>query len=285
MTSNPPTSFTSRYEAPSGPQAPWPASWEPQPEPLPEPQPEPVTTAPTPPSNRASSPPPTGFRRDAALPPAAPGEFARWLDQEERDLVHPRVVENKLRQAGWHPAQAAMEAARYRLRFDEHRLGYSALLVSTGIAALAGGSVGHQLAAGIDQAINRNLLGAWLTILVVSLPFAIWAHVWAAGVDRDDPVAVWSAPRRTLALALVWSCGVVGVWRLLRYAAQLVGSLVHASWAAGESVGAGAVNVAITVGIALPLGLWAFHFLHRFDGEDPTRPERRRRIAGTNGHR
>ena len=32
------------------------------------------------------------------------------------------------------------------------------------------------------------------------------------------------------------------------------------------------VNVAITVSIALPLGLWAFHFLHRFDAEDPVAP-------------
>lgn len=205
------------------------------------------------------------------------GDLAQWLDREERDLVHPRLVEERLRRAGWHPGQAAMESARYRRRFDEHRLGYTALLVSTGVAALAAGSVGHHLASGIDRAINRNTLAAWLTVLVVSLPFAIWAHVWAAHVDRDDPVAVWSAPRRSLALALVWGCGIVGVYRLLRYAAQLVGSLVHAGWAAGDSVAAGAVNVAITVGIALPLGLWAFHFLHRFDDEDPTRPERRSR--------
>lgn len=257
-------------ENPSWLPPPWPPSWEPAP-----PAASPETPAPT--GGRGPSP--------SALPPASPGDFARWLDQEERDLVHPRVVEDKLRQAGWHPAQAAMESSRYRRRFDEHRLGYSALLVSTGIAALAAGSVGHQLAAGIDRAINRNLLAFWLTALVVSLPFAIWSHLWAAGVDRDDPVAVWSAPRRTLALALVWGCGIVGVWRLLRYAAQLVGSLVHASWAAGDSAAAGGVNVAITVGIALPLGLWAFHFLHRFDDEDPTHPQRRRRAPRSNGHR
>jgi hypothetical protein len=198
--------------------------------------------------------------------------MAQWLDEQERDVTHPHVVEQGLRRAGWHPAHAAMETARYRARFNEHRLGYAALLVSTGVAALAAGTTGHMLAAGIDHNVNRNGLAFWLTILVVSLPFAIWAHVWAAKVDRDDPVAVWSVPRRSLARALVWSCGVIGIGRLIMYVAQLVGALVGASWASGDSAGAGAVNVAITVGIALPLGLWAFKFLHRFDDEDPATP-------------
>ena len=116
----------------------------------------------------------------------------------------------------------------------------------------------------------------------MSLPFAVWGHVWAARVDRTDPVAVWSRSRRSLALALVWGCGVVGIGRLTFYGAQLVGSLVGATWAAGDTSVAGLVNVAITVGIALPLGLWAFHFLHRFAAEDPARPRlERRRPHGT----
>jgi hypothetical protein len=77
---------------------------------------------------------------------------------------------------------------------------------------------------------------------------------------------------------LVWGCAVVGIARLTWYGAQLVGSVVGASWAAGDSSLGGLVNVAITVLIALPLGLWAYNFLHRFDDEDPTRPEQRRRV-------
>jgi hypothetical protein len=203
--------------------------------------------------------------------------LAQWLDEQEDKLTHPRVVEERLRRTGWHPAQASMEALRYRSRFNEHRLGYTALLVSTGVAALALGTVGHVLASGIDHTVNRNTLGFWLTILVVALPFAIWAHIWAAGVDRDDPVAVWSQPRQSLAQALLWGCGIVGIGRLIMYAAQLVGSAVGASWSMGDSVLAGAVNVGITVSIALPLGLWAFQFLHRFDDEDPVSPQPRHR--------
>ncbi|MDQ1429054.1 MAG: hypothetical protein QOK39_2530, partial [Acidimicrobiaceae bacterium] len=204
--------------------------------------------------------------------PALPADIATWLDDQARDAVHPHTVENMVRRSGWHPAQIAMASAQYRERFNEHTLGYSALLVATGVGALAAGTAGHILAGGLDHSVNRNQLAIWLTALAVSLPFAIWAHLWAAKVDRDDPVAVWSRPRRTLANVLVWACGIVGVYRLLRYAAQLIGTLLHATWAAGDSAAAGAINVAITVGIALPLGLWAFSFLHRFDDEDPTQP-------------
>jgi hypothetical protein len=207
---------------------------------------------------------------------------AAWLDDREGDLTHPEIIEDELRRAGWHPTQAAMVAFRYRRRFNEHRLGYTALLLSTGIAALAAGTTGHVLASGIDHTINRNTLAFWLTLFVVSLPFAIWGQIWAARVDREDPVAVWSQPRRSLALALVWASGIVGVGRLLMYAAQLIGTIVGASWAGGDSIAAGTVNVAITVSIALPLGLWAFSFLHRFDDEDPTQPVRRHR-SGRNG--
>ena len=56
------------------------------------------------------------------------------------------------------------------------------------------------------------------------------------------------------------------------YAVQLIGVLVGATWAHGSSAVAGSLNVAITIAIALPLGIWAFRFLHRFDGEDPTTP-------------
>jgi hypothetical protein len=233
-------------------------------------------------------PPHASERLDRPTPPAPPfagamtvpsQDLARWLDAQEEKLTHPKVVEDELRQMGWQPWHGAAEAARYRTRFNEHALGYTALLVATGVAALAAGTVGHVLVSGVDHTINRNVLAGWLTVLVVSLPFAIWAHIWAARVDRDDPVAVWSQPRKSLAKLLVWACGLVGIGRLLMYAAQLIGSLVGATWASGDSVLAGAVNVAITVSIALPLGLWAFRFLHRFDDEDPAAPRPRRRAA------
>jgi hypothetical protein len=217
----------------------------------------------------------------AQRPPwSGPADMGAWLDQQQRQLVHPKVVEEGLRRAGWYPVPAAMEAARYRTRFNEHPLGYAALLVSTGVAALAMGTVGHVLASGIDRGIDRNSLGFWLTILLVSMPFVVWAHLWALRVDHDDPVAVWSAPRRFLAQALLWGCALVGIARLMWYGAQLVGGLVGATWAAGDSAAAGVVNVTITVSIALPLGLWSYHFLHRFDDEDPTQPARLQRPQG-----
>jgi hypothetical protein len=226
-------------------------------------------------TNLVSPMPPT-FGPPTGPPLLGAGDLARWLDEKEQDLTHPRVIEDQLRRAGWHPIPAAMEADRYRARFNEHVLGYSALLVSTGVAALAAGTVGHVLASGIDHHINPNTIAVWLTVFVVSLPFALWAHFWAAKVDRSDPVAVWSQPRQTLARLLVWGCGIVGVGRLMIYVAQLIGSLVGATWASGDSALAGLVNVAITISIALPLGLWAFSFLHRFDDEDPTQPTPRR---------
>lgn len=204
-----------------------------------------------------------------------------WLDRCEQELTHPEIVRAQLRRQGWHEHQAATVAEDYRRRFNEHALGYGALLVSTGVAALAAGTVGHELTNGLNHPVNRNTLAFWLALLLCTLPFAGWAHQWAARVDREDVVAVWSRPRRQLARVLLWACGVVGGGRLLVYAVRLVGYLVGAPWASSYSLGAGALNVAISIGIALPLGVWAFRFLHRFDAEDPTVPPQwRRRPAG-----
>jgi hypothetical protein len=98
------------------------------------------TWAPPSPSERISAP---------QWGPAAgrPADLVAWLDEQERAGTHPAVVEGQLRLAGWSPPHAAVEASRYRIRFNEHPLGYAALLVSTGVAALALGTVGHMLAA------------------------------------------------------------------------------------------------------------------------------------------
>jgi Domain of unknown function (DUF5671) len=235
---------------------------------------------PSPSLSRSPSPSPSQSSSVAGGSPSAARDLAAWLDLQERNVTHPTVVQDQMRRAGWHPIDAMMEAARYRTRFNEHPLGYAALLAATGASALATGTVGHILVGGLDRTINRNSLAWWLTVLAVSLPFAVWAHVWAARVDRHDPVAVWSEPRRLLAKALVWACGIVGIGRLAWYVAHLIGTLLGATWAIGESTGAGALNVAITVSIALPVGLWAFGFLHRFDDENPVAPRRQRRRNG-----
>lgn len=203
--------------------------------------------------------------------------LAEWLDDCEGRLTHPEVVREQLRRRGWSDYQATAAAADYRSRFNEHPLGYTALLAATGVAALAAGTAGHELVRGLDHPVDRNVLALWLSVLLCTLPFAAWAHQWAARVDREDVVAVWSRPRRQLALVLLWACGLVGGGRLLVYAVQLVGYLVGAPWAEGTSLGAGALNVGIAVGIALPLGMWAYRFLHRFDDEDPTAPPAWRR--------
>jgi len=205
-----------------------------------------------------------------------------WLDQCESQLLHPDQVSELLQRAGWAPMQARSVSAEYRRRFNEHTLGYSALLVSVGIAALAAGTAGHTLTAGLNGPVNRSELAISLTAFLIALPFAGWAHQWAAKVDRVDPVAVWSRPRRSLALVLLWACGIVGGIRSLSYGVVLVGALVKAPWAARESLVAGAINVGIAIGIALPLGVWSYGFVHRFDQEDPTAPpsQRTRELAG-----
>ena len=218
----------------------------------------------------------------SALPPASPlspGELAAWLDGCQSEVVHPSQVEDRLQRAGWSPMAASGAGLAYRRRFNEHQLGYTALLVATGLAALGAGSAGHVLVPGLSRPVNRNALAAWLTLLVCALPFAAWAHWWAASVDRDDPVAVWSAPRRALARVLLWSSGIVGIGRLMIYVGQLMTILVGARRGPGTSVLPATLNVVIVVSIARPLWIWAFRFLHRFDGEDPTTPISPRRMA------
>jgi hypothetical protein len=227
-----------------------------------------------------TTPTPPSFDKPRSPSPSRAGQLAEYLDRRESNLVHPRLVEDELLRSDWHPIEAANAAAQYRRRFNEHNLGYSALLLTTGLAALAAGTSGHILTASLDRPLDRDALATWLSVLFCSIPFALWAHRWAARVDRDDPVAAWSRSRRTLALVLLWACAVVGVGRLVTYAAQLIGSLLGATWAQGASVAAGAINVVITISIAGPLGAWAFRFLHRFDDEDASVPIAQRHRGG-----
>ena len=227
-----------------------------------------------------TTPTPPSFDKPISPSPSQAGQLAEFLDRRESELLHPRLVEEQLLRHDWHPVHAASAAAQYRRRFNEHNLGYSALLLTTGLAALAAGTSGHLLTAGLDRPIDRDALAGWLAVLFCSIPFALFAHRWAARVDRDDPVAAWSRSRRGLALVLVWGCALVGVGRLVVYAAEMIGALLGATWAQGASVAAGAVNVAITIGIAVPLGLWAFRFLHRFDAEDASVPVAQRHRGG-----
>jgi hypothetical protein len=111
----------------------------------------------------------------------------------------------------------------------------------------------------------EGALTFWLTVLVVAVPFGIWSWLWVRRVDETDPVAAWSRPRRSLALTLLWCCGIVGGARLLHYVYTLIAALVGSGQAGGGNPLVGLANVAITAGITLPLGTWAFRFLHRFD--------------------
>src|SRR5579884_2248531 len=107
-----------------------------------------------------------------------------WLDECESRLLHPDQVSDLLQRAGWAPLQARAVAGEYRRRFNEHGLGYSALLVSIGIAALGAGTAGHALTAGLSGPVDRTVLAISLTAFLIALPFAGWAHQWATKVDR-----------------------------------------------------------------------------------------------------
>jgi hypothetical protein len=210
------------------------------------------------------------------IPPAPPpladepgiviARTERFLDECEAAGVHPDELARQLVRGGWDPRTASIVAGRYRARFDEHRLGYAGFLFSVGLGALALGSVGHLVLDGIESGrTSSDALAFWLTILVIAVPFGIWSWVWVQRVDDTDPVAAWSGPRRSLATTLLWGCGIVGGGRLLHYVYTVIADLTGASWADGGNLVVGLANVAVTAGITLPLGVWAFRFLHRFD--------------------
>jgi hypothetical protein len=189
----------------------------------------------------------------------------RFLDECQAAGTHPDELARQLVRAGWEPGTAHVVATRYRGRFDEHRLGYAGFLFSVGFGALALGSVGHLLLNGVEAgAVASDSLAFWLTLLVIAVPFGVWSWVWVQRVDATDPVAAWSGPRRSLATTLLWGCGVVGGFRLLHYVGTLIADLTGASWSNDGNLLVGLGNVAVTAGITIPLGVWAFRFKHRF---------------------
>jgi hypothetical protein len=185
------------------------------------------------------------------------------LDECQAAGTRPDDVRGLLVRNGWTDADAHLVVTRYRARFDEHPLGYAGFLFSVGFGALALGSVGHLLLAFADGGDpSRDALAWWLTVLFIAVPFAIWSWRWVERTDASDPVAAWSGPRSTLANVLLWCCGVVGGVRLLHYVYAVASVLAGAS---DRDLGVGLLNVAITAGITVPLGTWAFRFRHRFD--------------------
>ena len=211
-------------------------------------------------------------------------EVLGWLDEAEAAQLHPAVVADRLRrQQGWVPEAAAAVAERYRLRFDEHGLGYFALLCSTGLTALGAATSAHIALNGMTGTIDRPALAFWLTVGFCAAPFAAWSHWWAKGVDADDPAAVWSRQRRSYATLLQWTAVVVGIARFFEFVGRLMFSLTGATPLTSTAITKGALNVAVTCAIALPIGVWAYWFGHRFADEDPPakrRPSRRAVAAG-----
>lgn len=218
--------------------------------------------------NQTAVPPRWGEPRQ----PAPGGAIEAWLDSCEAHLAHPAGVEDQLRRQGWSQPAAASVAESYRRRFNEHSLGYATLLTTTGFAALAAGTSGHLLIDGLVHPVHRRALAATLSILVCLIPFAVWSHAWAARVDREDPVAAWSRPRRNLAATLLWACVIVGAIRLLFYVETLMSALLSTHPESPGVLGAGALNVGFSLSISVSLGIWAYMFLHRFDIEDPSVP-------------
>jgi MFS family permease len=218
-----------------------------------------TTTAST--SELPPAPPPL-----AAEPGVVIAQTERFLDRCQDLGSHPDEVARQLVRAGWEPATAGLVAERYRGRFDEHRLGYAGFLFAVGFSALALGSIGHLLLADADgHEPSADALALWLTVLAIAVPFGVWSWLWVRRIDDTDPVAAWSRPRQSLARTLLWCCGIVGGFRLLHYVFALIASLTGSSWATELDPLIGLANVAVTAGITVPLGVWAFRFLHRFD--------------------
>lgn len=210
-------------------------------------------------------------------------EIEAYLDECEAEVFHPAEVARRLVRAGWADWPATQVADRYRQRFDEHALGYSAFLFTTGFTALSLGSSAHLLLDRADgQPVNPNTLALWLTVLVIAAPLSAWAWRWVERVDDDDPAAVWSRPRRSLATTLLWACGIVGGARLLHYVFTLIATIAGSQWASDRSLTIGLANVAVTTAITFPLGMWAFRFLHRFDDEDPSAKRARSKSGEAN---
>lgn len=210
------------------------------------------------PTTELRTPPPTFTRTSEAI-----ADVEAFLDACQADLLPPDEVTGRLVRAGWRDADAAVVVQRYRKRYDEHPLGYAGFLFSIGFGALATGSVGHLLLAMIDgQDPSRQALALWLTVLLIAIPFAAWSWSWVERVDRSDPVAAWSGPRQALSTTLLWCCGLVGGARLVAYV-YTVSSVV--AGASDGNLAIGFANVAVTAGITVPLGIWAFRFRHRFD--------------------
>ena len=199
------------------------------------------------------STPPGGAQLNQRSPQGPSGPSLRgWLVGRRNEGATPAVIASELVGGGW-DADAAARAALSSLRSSDRRGGlYAALTATCGLAALAFATAAHLVLAGnVDPAATASAL----TVAVVLVPLAAWCAVLASRVERTSRFVVWSPERRFWFGALAGCTAAVGVVRALAYTYAVIAGYTGA---AAQPSGADLAQVAVTLGVALPLFVWSF---------------------------
>jgi hypothetical protein len=175
-----------------------------------------------------------------------------WLTARRNAGATPADITTELVAEGWSADQAAAAALRSLRSSDYHQLTYAGVTWMTGIAALSGATSLHLLIADNPDPVG---LAVAFTIFVSTMPLAIWACIAKQRVEERSRHAIWSPARRLWFATLALCSGLVGMVRLLHFVYVVAASLTGAR---PEPLDIEAVaQVAVTVGVALPLCWWS----------------------------
>ncbi len=175
-----------------------------------------------------------------------------WLTARRNAGATPADITTELVASGWNADQAARFSLRSLRSTDYHHLIYAGVTWMTGIAAISGATALHFL---IDSNPNPTALATAVTLFISTLPLAIWAHVAMRRLESESRHAVWSPDRRLWFATLATCSGIVGMARLLHFVYEVAASLTGAR---SQPLDIEAVSqVAVTVGVALPLFWWS----------------------------
>ena len=177
----------------------------------------------------------------------------RWLTERRNAGVRPDAIAASLVASGWDADSAARMSLRSLRSSDRQTLTYAALNLSAGLAALGAATSAHLI---VDGNPDPILLTCMLTMWLIATPIAVVVWFAARRIEARSSFVMWSGARRGWFGALALCTGVVGIGRLLHYVFAAIATITGAS--SGEFTLAAGAQVALSLGVSIPMFLWSF---------------------------
>ena len=180
-------------------------------------------------------------------------ETEAWLTGQRNRGATPAQIASELVDHGWSADVAARRSLQSLRSSDRQPVLWFSLCWSAGLAAVGFTTAAHQL---LMPYPDRTMAATALTLSIVMAPIAFVCGVLARRSERTSTFAVWSPERRFWFGTLAVCTAVVDLVRLITYVYAVIATIVAAT--PEPLYGSDLAQVAISLGVAIPLFWWSF---------------------------